>query len=116
LLAHYPQARVQNRVKNYVVKVPQVRARLPRQDLLALGVKPGPTFEKILERIFFDELDGKLKTHQQIEKELRSLAGIKEPPKPPKAVEKPPKAAKPKGQRRLAKIAHAVAKRKKKRG
>jgi len=91
LLAYYPQAKVQTRVKNFLVKAPQVRARLPRQDLLAIGMKPGPNFDKILERVFFDQLDGKIKTHQQLEKELRSLSGIKAPPPPPPAA-KPPKA------------------------
>ncbi len=114
LLAYFPQAKIQNRVKNYLVKVPQVQSRVPRQDLLALGVKPGPGFEKILERIFFDLLDGKLKTHHQVEKELRSLAGIKEPVAAPPPVEKPPKAQRGKRQGRLAKIADAVADRKRK--
>jgi tRNA nucleotidyltransferase (CCA-adding enzyme) len=116
LLAYYPQAKVQNRVKTYLVKVPQIQARLPRQDLLALGVKPGPKFESILQRIFFDQLDGKLKTHQQVEKELQSLAGIKEPPKPPKPAAKIPKAAQVKRQKGLARIARAVATRKRKKG
>ncbi|MCL5005175.1 MAG: hypothetical protein M1404_01470 [Acidobacteria bacterium] len=111
LLAYYPQAKVQSRIKNYLVKVPQIRARLPRQDLLALGVKPGPNFEKILERIFFDELDGKLKSHQQVEKELRSLAGIKEAPKEPKTTEKLFKAKQPKGEQEPPKIARAGARR-----
>jgi tRNA nucleotidyltransferase (CCA-adding enzyme) len=111
LLAYYPQPKVQGRVMNYLVKVPEVRARLPRQDLLALGVKAGPNFEKILERIFFDQLDGKLKTHQQVEKEMRALAGIKEPPKPPKTAPKPAKAAaaQVKGQGRPRKAARAAA-------
>ncbi|HEX5410977.1 MAG TPA: hypothetical protein VFZ27_03875 [Terriglobia bacterium] len=83
LLAYYPQSSIQTRIKNYLVKAPQVRARLPESELLVLGVKPGPKFDKILERIFFDQLDGKIKTHQQLIQELRSLAGIKEPPAPP---------------------------------
>lgn len=107
LLAYYPQAKIQNRIKNYLVKVPQIRGRLPESDLLVLGVKPGPKFDKILERVFFDQLDGKIKTHQQLVQELRSLAGIKERPAPsvqpakpargPKSApdEKTPKAAGP---------------------
>jgi hypothetical protein len=89
LLAYFPQAKVQSRIKNYLVKATQVRARLPRQELLAIGMKPGPAFDKILERVFFDQLDGKIKTHQQLEKELRSLSGIKEPPPPPPATKTP---------------------------
>ena len=83
LLAYYPQAKIQSRIKNYLVKVPQIRARLPESELLVLGVKPGPKFDKILERVFFDQLDGRIKTHQQLVQQLRSLAGIKEQPAPP---------------------------------
>ncbi len=83
LLAYYPPAKIQSRIKNYLVKAPQVRSRLPESELLVLGVKPGPKFDKILERVFFDQLDGKIKTHQQVTQALRSLAGIKERPTPP---------------------------------
>ncbi len=83
LLAHYPQKKIQNRVKNYLFRFLPVRARLPRAELRAMGMEPGPKFEKILESVFFDQLDGKIKTHQQLVKALRTLSGIKPPP--PKA-------------------------------
>jgi tRNA nucleotidyltransferase (CCA-adding enzyme) len=94
LLAYFPQAKVQSRIKKYLVKATQVRARLPRQELLAIGMKPGPAFDKILERVFLDQLDGKIKTHQQLEKELRTLSGIKEPPPPPPPPPPPVKTSK----------------------
>jgi hypothetical protein len=65
-----------------------VRDRLPRAELQALGVAPGPKFEKIMERIFLGQLDGRIKGHAQLLKELRSLAGIKEPEPKPKPAEK----------------------------
>ncbi len=83
LLAYYPQAKIQSRIKNFLVKAPLVRSRLPESELLVLGVKPGPKFDKILERIFFDQLDGKIKTQPQVIQALRSLSGIKERPAPP---------------------------------
>ncbi|HEV2494102.1 MAG TPA: hypothetical protein VG204_13635 [Terriglobia bacterium] len=94
LLVHYPQVKIQSRIKSFLFKFPQVRARLPRAELQAMGIAPGPKFEKIMERIFLDQLDGKIKGHTQLLKELRSLAGIKEPeakPKPKPAEPKPVK-------------------------
>ncbi len=85
LLVHYPQVKIQKRLRNYLFKLPQIRARVPRGELQAMGVKPGPKFEKILHRIFLDQLDGKIKTHPQLVKEMRALAGIKEPAKAPAA-------------------------------
>lgn len=95
LLVHYPQVKIQGRIKSFLSKFPQVRARLPRAELQALGVAPGPKFEKILERIFLEQLDGKIKGHTQLLKELRSLAGIKEPEPKPKPVEAKPARPKP---------------------
>ncbi len=94
LLVHYPQARIQHRIKKYLFKYLQVRARSPRAELQGLGVKPGRKFEKMIDRVFFDQLDGKIKTHQQLMKQLRALAGIKEPPpKPPKPAKRAQPAA-----------------------
>jgi tRNA nucleotidyltransferase/poly(A) polymerase len=97
LLVNFRQGKIQTRVKNYLFKYPQVRAQFPRAELLALGAEPGPKFEKIVEQLFLDQLDGKITTHQQLLKAFRALAGIKEPaPKPharPAPAEKP--AAKP---------------------
>lgn len=98
LLANFPQAKVQNRVKNFLFKFPAVRARIPRAELLSLGLEPGPKFEKIVHQIFLMQLDGKIKNHPQLLKEFRALAGIKEPPKPvepkPEAKHPPAKPAK----------------------
>ncbi len=94
MLAFFPQAKVQSRLKNFLFKAPQVRARLPRAELEALGVQLGPAHERIIERVFFQLLDGKIKTSQQLTRMLRELAGIKEPPKAPAKVEKVPAPAK----------------------
>ncbi len=100
LLLQYTQAKIQSRVRNFLFKYPQVRARLPRAELQALGVKPGRKFEKILERVFLLQLDGKIKSRTQVTKELRALAGIKEPkPKPAKHA-KPAARPKPRGKKK----------------
>src|SRR5437867_4837909 len=83
LLVHYPNPQIQKRTKDFLHKYALVRTRLPRAEFLAMGAKPGPKFEKILEQLFFDQIDGKIRTPQQLAKEFRKLAGIPEP-KPPK--------------------------------
>jgi len=85
LLVSYRQAKVQTRVKNYLFKYPLAQAKLPRAELQTLGLEPGPKFERILKQLFLDQLDGKIKTHQQLLKEFRQLAGLKEPPAKPRA-------------------------------
>lgn len=76
-------AKVQNRIKSFLFKFPEIRSRLPRAELQSLGVKPGQEFDRIIGRIFAMQLDGKIKSHQQLMKEMRDLAGIKEPLPPP---------------------------------
>ena len=83
LLANTKNAKVQNRIKSFLFKYPEIRSRLPRTELQSLGVKPGPEFDHILAKIFAMQLDGKIKSHPQLMKEMRELAGIKEPPPPP---------------------------------
>lgn len=83
LLANTKSAKVQNRIKSALFKFPEVRSHLPRTELQSLGVKPGPEFDRILSKIFDMQLDGKIKSHQQLMKEMREIAGIKEPPPPP---------------------------------
>jgi tRNA nucleotidyltransferase (CCA-adding enzyme) len=83
LLVYFRQTKIQARVKSFLFKYPIVRARMPHAELLTLGLEAGPKFEKIFHQLFLAQLDGKIKTHQQLLKEFRVLAGIKEPaPKP----------------------------------
>jgi tRNA nucleotidyltransferase (CCA-adding enzyme) len=83
LLTTTKSAKVQNRIKSFLFKFPQVHSRLPRAELQSLGVKSGPEFERIISKIFALQLDGKINSHPQLMKEMRALAGIKEPPPPP---------------------------------
>jgi len=93
LLVYYPQPKLQSRVKSFLFKFPQVRANLPVAELEAIGMPPGPKFQKIIEQVFMDELDGKIRTRQQVTAEIRALSGIKEPA--PKPVKLPPAPAPP---------------------
>lgn len=93
LLADTKNIKVQNRIKNFLFKFPQIHSRLPRAELQSLGVKAGPEFDRILSQIFAKQLDGKITSHPQLLKEMRELAGIKEPSPPPTL---PPKKGKEK--------------------
>jgi tRNA nucleotidyltransferase (CCA-adding enzyme) len=95
-LSHYRGAPVQNPLKNFLFKYPQIRENLPRAELQALGVESGPRFEEILNKFFMATLDGRVRAQTQVMKALRDLAGIKdsEPAKPPDQVPAP--AAEPK--------------------
>ncbi len=94
LLANLPQPKIQNRVKNFLFKFPIVRAKIPRAELLTLGLEAGPKFEKIVHQLFLEQLDGKIKTHPQLLKDFRALAGIQEPPPKPAPAKEPAKAEK----------------------
>jgi tRNA nucleotidyltransferase/poly(A) polymerase len=85
LLVYYPQAKVQSRVKNFLTKYLPLREKLPRAELQALGFKPGPKFDQIIESVFLDQLEGKIKSPQQLTKVLCERAGISEPPIHPAA-------------------------------
>jgi tRNA nucleotidyltransferase (CCA-adding enzyme) len=88
LLINATHAAAQSRVKAYFTKVPPLRAQLPRAELEAMGAPPGPKFEQIMEQILLDQLDGKIRTPEQLTKELRDLSGIKTPPTPPPSIAK----------------------------
>jgi len=45
-------------------------------DLIALGLKPGPAFSKILDAIKDEQLEEKVKTKEQAIKRVKEIANI----------------------------------------
>jgi tRNA nucleotidyltransferase (CCA-adding enzyme) len=78
-LSHHPQAKVQHALKNFLFKCPEVKEKLPRAELQALGVEPGQRFDAIMNDLFMAVLDGRVKSDIQMIKTLRDLAGVKDP-------------------------------------
>ncbi|MGH9327808.1 MAG: hypothetical protein ACRD2B_14155 [Terriglobia bacterium] len=101
LLVNFPQIKIQTRVKNFLSKFPEVRARLPRAELRSLGVEPGPRFEKSIKEVFLEMLDGKIRTQPQVMKRLRDLAGVKVPEATETAAELTEKAEAPRTKKRM---------------
>jgi len=83
LMAETSNAKVSNKVRNYLTKWRPLRHGLPAAvaELAALGVARGPKFDKIVEELFSLQLAGKGRTPEDRTKLLRKLAGIKEEPK-----------------------------------
>jgi tRNA nucleotidyltransferase/poly(A) polymerase len=83
LMAESSNAKVVNKVRNYLTKWRPLRQGLPAAaaELEALGVARGPKFDKVVEELFSQQLAGKGRTPEDRTKLLRKLAGIKEEPK-----------------------------------
>ncbi|MGH9431261.1 MAG: hypothetical protein ACRD3T_06935 [Terriglobia bacterium] len=105
MLVNFQQAPVQSRLKKFLFKYPQVRAKLPREELLSLGLEPGQKFEEVLQKIFIAQIDGKIKTQPQLTKALRAFSGIAGPPAHPPA---PEKTTHPKTVKEAAAVSHKI--------
>jgi tRNA nucleotidyltransferase (CCA-adding enzyme) len=79
--AEYRNAKVGNKIRNYLQRWRPLRASLPVAELSSLGVPRGPKFDKILEQLFDLQLRGKGRTPADVTRLLKKLAGIKEEPK-----------------------------------
>jgi hypothetical protein len=82
-MAEASNAKVSNKVRNYLTKWRPLRHGLPAAaaELAALGVARGLKFDKIVEELFSLQLAGKGRSPEDRTKLLRKLAGIKEEPK-----------------------------------
>jgi tRNA nucleotidyltransferase (CCA-adding enzyme) len=82
-LAGRSNAKVANKIRNYLRRWRPLRLALPGAslELEALGMARGSKFDKVMEAFFHAQLLGKGRTPEDRTKLLRKLAGIKEPPK-----------------------------------
>ena len=81
ILADVAKPRVLNKIRNYLSRWRPLRMAPPIADLEALGVLPGPKFDKIVNDFFYLQLAGKGRNPQDRLRVLRQLAGIKPEPK-----------------------------------
>jgi hypothetical protein len=90
-LAGASNAKVVNKVRNYLRRWRPLRLALPAAglELEALGMARGAKFDKVLEAFFQAQLLGKGRSPEDRSKLLRKLAGIKEPPKVKEEKRKP---------------------------
>ena len=91
-LADTSNAKVGNKIRNYLRRWRPLRLALPAAslELEALGMARGAKFEKVMEFFFQAQLLGKGRTPEDRTKLLRKLAGIKEPPKVKEEKKRPP--------------------------
>jgi tRNA nucleotidyltransferase (CCA-adding enzyme) len=82
-LADTSNAKVGNKIRNYLRRWRPLRLALPGAslELESLGMPRGAKFDKVMEAFFQAQLVGKGRTPEDRTKLLRRLAGIKEPPK-----------------------------------
>jgi tRNA nucleotidyltransferase (CCA-adding enzyme) len=91
-LADTSNAKVGNKIRNYLRRWRPLRLALPAAslELETLGMPRGPKFDKVMESFFQAQLLGKGRTPEDRTKLLRKLAGIKEPPKAKEEKKRPP--------------------------
>ncbi len=87
IMAEFRQAKALGKIKSYVQKWRPLRLALPAAELEALGVPRGPKFDKILEKLFDVQLQGRGRAPEDRTRLLRQFAGLK--PEPKKKMEEP---------------------------
>ncbi|MFA5038460.1 MAG: hypothetical protein WC732_02135 [Candidatus Omnitrophota bacterium] len=58
-------ARSRRRIRDFLLFYNGVRLHVRGEDLVQMGAKPGPLFKKVLERLLFAKLDGKVKNKEE---------------------------------------------------
>lgn len=79
-------AAVQQKLKNFLTKWPQLRQKLPFAEMPEMRITPEhPDYKKILDEAFLLLIDGKLRSHNEIVKFLTPYSPPEPPPPPPPA-------------------------------
>jgi len=77
-------AAVQQKLKNFLTKWPQLRQKLPFPEMPELRITPEhPEYKKIQDEAFLLLMDGKLRSHNEIVKFLTPYSPPEPPPPPP---------------------------------
>ncbi|HET9838030.1 MAG TPA: CCA tRNA nucleotidyltransferase [Candidatus Angelobacter sp.] len=77
-------AAVEQKIKNFLTKWPQVRQKLPFAEMAEMRITPEhPEWKKIQDEAFLLLLDGKLRSHNEIVKFLEPYSPPEPPPPPP---------------------------------
>jgi tRNA nucleotidyltransferase (CCA-adding enzyme) len=56
---------VSSRIQEFLVKYNGARLRIGGDDLKAMGLKSGPIFKAILNRVLYKKINGKLRTRRE---------------------------------------------------
>jgi tRNA nucleotidyltransferase/poly(A) polymerase len=77
-------AAVQQKLKNFLTKWPQLRQKLPFPEMPELRITPEhPEYRKILDQAYLLLMDGKLRSHNEIVRFLTPYSPPEPPPPPP---------------------------------
>src|SRR5262249_11801752 len=77
-------AAVEQKIKNFLTKWPQVRQKLPFPEMAEMRITPEhPEYKKIQDEAFLLLLDGRLRSHNEIVKFLEPYSPPEPPPPPP---------------------------------
>lgn len=90
---------VEQKIKNFLTKWPQVRQKMPLQQMIEMRITPSlPVYQQLLDEMFLMMLDNKLRTPAEIAKYL-------EPHQPPLPVAPPTPVRRGRGKKKAAKLA-----------
>jgi tRNA nucleotidyltransferase (CCA-adding enzyme) len=75
LLMTSNQPRVQKKLKDFITAIPELKKRLPIRQLQLMGSDPNsPVFQRVIESVYRQLLEGKLQTDEQIQQTLKTEA------------------------------------------